>query len=85
MERQVNITQKTVWLDSKHVQHDSEADAICAERRYAAEHVIDACFDDYEKFDFGALERLNHQTLQPLLDYMQFLVDQSKERTEKFG
>lgn len=75
--------QKTVWIDDNGTEHESDAAAERANVRIKAERVLAGL----EMLPCGLkkLEGVNHQTLQPLQAYIDLLVRESMERTEKYG
>ena len=73
---------KIVWVDDACVEHATEADADRANMRIAAEAVFKNC---WAACSLKPIEGVNHQTLAPLQAYVDLLVRESMERTEKYG
>ena len=75
---------KIVWIDDVGAEHLTEAEADRANVRLRTETVLSALGALPAK-GLGPLEGVNHQTLSPLQAYIDLLVRESMERTEKYG
>lgn len=74
----------TKYLDSDGKEYATEEEADRADRRRVVEKLLDDCCGEFE-FQFDKLEHMNSDTLRPLYDYIAMLMQQSDERTRKFG
>jgi len=75
---------KIVYIDDHGLTYDREQDADRANLRYKADEVCTTC-RVFDRCDLSGLDGVNHQTLAPLQAYIDLLVRESMERTEKFG
>lgn len=92
-------TQVTAWKDNDGQLHESkekaeEANKTIIRNRLRVDVTIiinnalranNPSHEMHGIFDIEYLEGLNHQYLQPLADYIFLLIEESKERTEKYG
>jgi hypothetical protein len=75
--------QKIVYVDDNGAEHSTENDADRANVRIAAEKSLQ--HTGIFPHGLGPLDGVNHQTLLPLQAYIDLLVRESMERTEKYG
>lgn len=75
--------QKIVWVDENGAEHSHEAAADRANVRIKAEQAL--MHLGVFPTGLGRLDGVNHQTLEPLKAYIDLLVRESMERTEKYG
>lgn len=80
--------QVTAWKDNAGTLHASEEEANTANK--AIEHKrlrerVAKLFHGNGDLILCNLEGFNHDTLQPLADYIAILIEDSKERTRRFG
>lgn len=71
-----------VWQDSKSKIHHTEVDAIAAERRYEIEALLERAFAEQS---LAMVEYWNVQTLTPVADYFNRLMDQAQLRAASQG
>lgn len=94
----MTVEKVDAWKDDAGKLHESEGEAIAANAiirfeklRNDAIHVIELASRKATgemhggSIDFDKLEHFNHQTLQPLADYIAVLITESKSRTHKYG
>lgn len=76
-------TMTTVWIDDAGIFHKTEADAKRSDFRIKAEKALQ--LSGVQRISLQPLETVNHQTLEPLKTYIDTLVAESIERTNKYG
>lgn len=77
----MTVRTKLVYIDNRDKQHDTEKAAERANLLYRAEDVVGESHYEVLK----RLSGMNYKILEPLIEYLQLLYDESKERVEKYG
>lgn len=74
---------KIVWIDDDGGEHTDEEAADRANVRIKAEKVLFP--SGFPCSELKRLDGMNHQTLEPLKEYIDLLMRESMERTKKYG
>lgn len=81
----------TAWKDDGGNLYGTEQEAENANKVFARLKLKSAAVEVIKQltadgiFHFDSMERYNHDSLQPLADYLAVLIEESKERTRRFG